>query len=196
MLTTYQTIDRRLQILQAARRLFAENGYPQVSMRQLGQAVGIKSATLYYYFPSKEALLEALTNHVAQRFFAAIEPLTQKSKETSALLEEMIIRHTETLLEDPAQATIFLREWRYLPEPQKTSYENRQKAYESLFEKVLTQGMIENLFRVMDTRFVTLSLLAALNATATWFSPQGTLRPKEIGQKLAEIWLHGLIRNY
>ncbi|MGQ9863141.1 MAG: TetR/AcrR family transcriptional regulator [Bacteroidia bacterium] len=196
MSTAYQTIDRPRQILQAATQLFAEKGYPQVSMRQLGQAVGIKSATLYHHFPSKEALLQALTDHVAQRFFAALEPLTQKPKETSVLLEEMIICHTETLLEDPAQATIFLREWRYLPQPAKTHYENRQKAYEQLFEKVLIRGMTENLFRAMDTRFVTLSLLAALNATATWFRPQGNLQPKEIGQKLAEIWLYGLIRNY
>ena len=51
--------NRRESIVAAAVRLFAARGVARTSMRRIAQAVGITDATLYHYFPSKDALLEA-----------------------------------------------------------------------------------------------------------------------------------------
>jgi len=50
----------RRQILGAALQLFARNGFQGTSMRALARAVGLSLASLYYYFPSKAAILRAL----------------------------------------------------------------------------------------------------------------------------------------
>lgn len=50
----------REDILAAARRIVLEDGYKGLSMRALGRAVGVTAPTLYDYFPSKEAVLDAL----------------------------------------------------------------------------------------------------------------------------------------
>ena len=47
-------------ILKTAARLFSEKGYDKVTIREIAQDVGINPASLYYYFASKEELLNSL----------------------------------------------------------------------------------------------------------------------------------------
>lgn len=51
--------ERRRRILDAARRMFALHGYDGTSMEAILNEVGGSKATLYAYFPSKEALFDA-----------------------------------------------------------------------------------------------------------------------------------------
>ena len=51
--------NKREQIVAASVRSFASRGVARTSMRRIARAVGITDATLYHYFPSKQALLEA-----------------------------------------------------------------------------------------------------------------------------------------
>ena len=48
----------KLKILNCAITLFAAKGFTETSMREIALDVGIKTASLYYYFPSKNALLK------------------------------------------------------------------------------------------------------------------------------------------
>lgn len=50
----------REEILDAAGRLFAENGYAATSTRRIALAVGMKQASLYYHFARKEDILAEL----------------------------------------------------------------------------------------------------------------------------------------
>lgn len=52
--------ETREQILTAARDLFADRGFEQTSLREIAAEVGITKAALYYHFPSKADILEAL----------------------------------------------------------------------------------------------------------------------------------------
>ena len=51
--------DRRADILACATEAFVTNGYAGTSMANLARAVGIRKASLYHHFPSKEALFIA-----------------------------------------------------------------------------------------------------------------------------------------
>jgi AcrR family transcriptional regulator len=48
-------------VLDAARRLFTERGFDGTSMRDIAAEVGVTNAALYYHFPSKDAMLAALS---------------------------------------------------------------------------------------------------------------------------------------
>jgi AcrR family transcriptional regulator len=54
-----QASNKRAAIVAAAVRSFAARGVARTSMRRVARDVGITDATLYHYFPSKDALLEA-----------------------------------------------------------------------------------------------------------------------------------------
>lgn len=63
----------REEILDAAAELFSMHGYAATSTRAIAAAVGIKQASLYYHFPSKEQILSELLSGTVQpsRSFAA-----------------------------------------------------------------------------------------------------------------------------
>jgi AcrR family transcriptional regulator len=52
--------ERRAEIVQAARSLFQTKDYDEVTMQDVMDALGIAKGTIYYYFKSKEDLLEAV----------------------------------------------------------------------------------------------------------------------------------------
>jgi AcrR family transcriptional regulator len=52
--------DRRAEILAAAQRCFAQNGFHQTSMQEICAAAGMSPGNLYLYFPSKEAIIAGI----------------------------------------------------------------------------------------------------------------------------------------
>jgi len=68
-----QGASRRGEILAAAKRLFAEEGYESATMRRIATAVGVSGAALYVYFPDKEAILFAIAEETFAELLAALE---------------------------------------------------------------------------------------------------------------------------
>ena len=58
----HSNVDTKSQIFNTALRLFAEKGYENVSVRDIGKAVGIKAGSIYNHFVSKDEILEACFN--------------------------------------------------------------------------------------------------------------------------------------
>jgi AcrR family transcriptional regulator len=61
-------IERKKEILIAARKILVEDGYHQFTMRSLASKVGIKLASLQYHFPTKEIVLRELMNDASDYY--------------------------------------------------------------------------------------------------------------------------------
>ncbi|MBC7152370.1 MAG: helix-turn-helix transcriptional regulator [Rhizobium sp.] len=60
-------------IMDAAEVRIRRGGYNGFSFRELAQDVGMKSASVHYHFPTKEALAAAVAKRYRERFLEAIE---------------------------------------------------------------------------------------------------------------------------
>lgn len=60
--------DRRRELVQIAYRHIAERGFEGLRVRDVAQEAGINNATLHYYFPTKEALIQSVVEHLMQEF--------------------------------------------------------------------------------------------------------------------------------
>ena len=58
--------ERKREIFAAAERLFAANGYVATTVADIARAAGVAKVTFFYYFETKDALLEAIGRHWAQ----------------------------------------------------------------------------------------------------------------------------------
>ena len=54
------SLNTRERIVEAARDLFLMQGYNSTGLAQITQRAGVKSGSLYYFFPTKEDLLLAV----------------------------------------------------------------------------------------------------------------------------------------
>ena len=70
------------KILDEALKLFAKNGYEATSIEQITSAVGIKKASFYSHFKSKQEVLERLVDEIEERYKAYSQSL-QKDWETA-----------------------------------------------------------------------------------------------------------------
>jgi AcrR family transcriptional regulator len=67
----------RRRILSVALRLFAREGFHGASVRAIARAAGLTEAAIYYHFPSKRAIVEAL--YQERGFLAALDELERLS---------------------------------------------------------------------------------------------------------------------
>jgi AcrR family transcriptional regulator len=65
--------EQRQRILNAARMLFDEQSFDQVTMSDVAGQAGVARATVFNYFPSKYSLVEAITEDVFAYFRAMLE---------------------------------------------------------------------------------------------------------------------------
>ena len=66
--TTRRPEARRDELVAAAYREIAENGFEGLRTREVAGKVGVNVATLHYYFPTKEDLIRAVLGYAMSRF--------------------------------------------------------------------------------------------------------------------------------
>jgi AcrR family transcriptional regulator len=104
--------DRSREVVRAAYLLIAERGFEGLRTREVAERVGINSATLHYYFPTKEALIQGVVEYLMQELstpratpkkrrsalellraeFADIRLRLKESPEQLAVLTELAVR--------------------------------------------------------------------------------------------------------
>lgn len=75
--------DRRQQILTVGTQLFVERGYEAVTMGDIAAALGVSRPTIYSYFTSTEAVLDALLTERLDDLLGRLEPLLAGSSAQS-----------------------------------------------------------------------------------------------------------------
>ena len=81
-------MDNRQLIMNSALTLFYESGYDAVGVQQIVDSAGVSKPTLYYYFGSKQGLLEALLNE----HFQPMEQKLIEASETGKNIPEKLYR--------------------------------------------------------------------------------------------------------
>ena len=80
--------ERKHEILDIAKELFIEKGYENTSIVNILEKVGIAKGTLYYYFTSKEEILDAIIDRISEKIFYKAQEI---SKDPSLSVQEKIL---------------------------------------------------------------------------------------------------------
>jgi len=84
----------RAAILSASTQLFAEKGFIGASISDIAEIVGVSKSSIYHYFPSKEAILHALIDSLAQE----INELTRTASNNNMDQREILTGFSEILI--------------------------------------------------------------------------------------------------
>ncbi len=83
----------RQRVLSAALDLFGEKGYDATTMQEIADRIGITKAAIYYYFPTKSGLLDAIlgpTHEEANRLLDLAESQPTREEQIAVALNAMI----------------------------------------------------------------------------------------------------------
>jgi TetR/AcrR family transcriptional regulator len=98
----------RRRLLTEAVRLFGRQGYEGTSLDAVSSAAGVRKQTLLYYFPSKDALLQACVQETSRRVAVALSEALEE--ETSSGKAEAVVRTVFRLAEEWPEFPQFIRE--------------------------------------------------------------------------------------
>ena len=96
---TESTISRAEEILAVAQDLIQTRGYNGFSYRDIASAIGIKSASIHYHFPTKGDLGRSVTARYCDRFSQALQVLLETADSARGQLEGYAALFRATLVE-------------------------------------------------------------------------------------------------
>jgi TetR/AcrR family transcriptional repressor of nem operon len=97
---TVTTHDTKQKIMSAARLTVQDRGYAGLSFRELAKEVGIKSASIHYYFPTKGELGGALAQQYTADFADYLDGLLAQSLDQDACIRKYTDVFRNTLLNE------------------------------------------------------------------------------------------------
>lgn len=103
--------SRKEEILDRALELVRETGLGGLRIRHLAARVGVTEGALYRHFPSKEAILLALAERVAERLLTPIRTLAaRRDLSPHQRLERVVRHHVDVLLATDALPVLLVAE--------------------------------------------------------------------------------------
>jgi len=181
--------DTRKHIIDAARALFSESSYLSVSMSDIAEKLNITKAALYYHFPSKEEIYNAVLDEVLNDINAALTEAL-KEKTLDRRLYKVITNYLELGAEEQniVKATLLSKE----PMVLKHVMRNR-KQIEEIIQPLLHNILkSKKLFEQVDYRSVSSFLISMMNGLLMEYSFSGKKPDSDL---IAKQWVVFLFRD-
>ncbi|PWI57122.1 TetR/AcrR family transcriptional regulator [Sulfoacidibacillus thermotolerans] len=183
------------EIFLAARKLFSHKGYHGTTIRDIAEARGILSGSLYAHISSKEDLLFYIVDEGADAFLQALTPVVLGEGTAVEKLERGLAEHIRVVTKQKDAAKVFLQEWTALGDERRALIQKKRDAYEQLWIRVLEDGASEGVFSADDLKYLRLLILSAGNWVYEWYNENGDLSPEEIAKRFSSIILHGALKK-
>ncbi|RAK43306.1 TetR family transcriptional regulator [Actinoplanes lutulentus] len=193
LVTTPKNSERRTHLVQLAGDLFAEKGFRATTVREIADAAGILSGSLYHHFDSKESigdeLLSAFLDDVlaGYRTAAAVE-------DPRAAIEEIVRSSTATLSRHRAALTMLQNDWTYFSVQPRFAYlRTAMKEIEQTWTDQLDRGKQAGLFRSdLDTRLTYRLLRDILWMPTSWAQSKNAWTDDQIVDGLLRLLFDGI----
>jgi AcrR family transcriptional regulator len=180
--------NRKEQILDAATRLFYEQGYAGASMSDLARSVGILKGSLYHHFGSKEDLLVHIFAQATEETVAMMAEIEAMEAPPVVRIEAFVRAWSLWYLENLEMVSVYLAEWKHLsPERLGEALETRRGVYdrvEALIGEACDAGEAPV---ALDRRYAAFYLLSVINGLPTWYRRGGADTPAAIAEMQAEM---------
>ena len=183
--------DNRGRILSAAAALFGERGYASTSLRAIAGAVGMTPPALYWYFPSKQAILHGLLRKALFDFLEAVEAEVV-GPTPAEKLRQFVRAHVERGLEQPRigpyEAFFGVRQLaQFLSPEEHAELVAGQRRHLDLLRGILRDGIDSGCFRELDMTSTAFAIMSMCDYVTTWWKPTGPIGAEELAAQYADL---------
>jgi TetR/AcrR family transcriptional regulator, cholesterol catabolism regulator len=168
------------EVLDVAARLFHQKGYKATSLADIGQALGMNKASLYYYVRSKEELARRLILRASQRLRDVARSPEIEALPPEQALEKLVREHCAVLLEHPNEMGLLIQQRKYVEPQTLQEIGERERIYVAHVREVIARGVAQGVFRPVDVGVATSLALDAINGLLRWWRPEGRLQPPQV----------------
>jgi AcrR family transcriptional regulator len=184
-------------ILEAARSLFVERNYFQVTIADISAKANISTGAPYHHFSSKEDIYLQMMHYyleeIREILLAATDDSTSSSRDRLRqsslaflkLPDELLgvlrlVRRDINLFEDPMRRELIRAYQMTIPEP---------------IEAILRDGIASGEFKPIDARVLSWQLVALVEVSIAPYSRRAFGKPEEISDLVLDVFLDGIARR-
>ncbi|WP_111642712.1 TetR/AcrR family transcriptional regulator [Marinimicrobium alkaliphilum] len=188
--------QRRSEILAAACRVFAEQGYQRADMQAVADAAGVGKGTVYRHLASKEELFSAVLDDCLERLMQAIAEGVESREDPIEQLRELMRAYLLFFENNPEVIELLAEERIAFPDRKASSYfarapEGREEIGLPLFERLAQTCELRD-FALEDIMDAGADLIHG--AVFLQCSPHRTKPLSERFDTLFEIFMQGILK--
>ena len=186
--------DRRDELLGIAARLFAEKGFKNTTVRDIADAAGILSGSLYHHFDSKESMIDEVLSTFQEELFGRYDEILASDEDARTKLEQAVRVSFEAIDQHPHEVAIFQNEADYLGGFERFAYlAERNEQSRNVWMTLLTEGVETGVLRPdlnieLTYRFIRDTVWVAVR----WYRPGKSLSHDDIADQYLHILLDGI----
>ncbi|MDT4974862.1 MAG: TetR/AcrR family transcriptional regulator, cholesterol catabolism regulator [Pseudonocardiales bacterium] len=185
---------RREELLALAARMFAERGLRTTTVRDIADAAGILSGSLYHHFDSKESMVDEILREFLDSLFGRYRAIVAEGMGPRQTLEAIVVASFEAIDRQHDAVAIYQNEAGHLVESERFDYiRERLAEFRTLWRTILRDGMADGSFRAdLDVDLAYRFLRDTVWVGVRWYRPGGTLDVQTVAKQYLSIVLDGI----
>jgi AcrR family transcriptional regulator len=191
--------DRTQEIFAAAAAAFRDLGYHGAGLADIAERAGLSRASMYYYFPTKEALLIELIREPLVENTRRMEEIVASDGTTAEKVEQAIGDLMRSFDHYYPALNIWFDERfdRILADsasPDQRGVLDTQRHYVDLWVKLLADGQDRGEIQLAAVpRLISFGILGIIVYTSRWYQAGGPLTAEDVGAMFSRMVLNGLL---
>jgi TetR/AcrR family transcriptional regulator, cholesterol catabolism regulator len=183
-------------VLDAAARLFREQGYAATTVRDVAKAAGMLPGSLHYRYASKEDILAALMERAIDRLIAGVLAAVANESNPLERVRLAIREHVRILLSGDDSVYVLLYDWRSLsPEAERAIARHRTR-YEQFCDQLLeSAAAVAPMKAGVDLYLLRQFGFGAANWVAQWYDRKGPYSADDISDAFWRYLAFGTLQG-
>jgi len=182
------------QILEAAIKVFAEQGFHQATISQIAREAGVADGTIYLYFKNKGDIMVNFFGYKTKQVFGRFREEVDKADNARDKLRLLIKRHLEEFQRDRSMAILYQTETRRFSRMCEEQIREMSKMYLDLVSEIVERGQDEGLMRKdlymgLVKRFIIGAIDEVIN---TWLHSGGSYDLVSMADPLVDLFIRGV----
>jgi TetR/AcrR family transcriptional regulator, fatty acid metabolism regulator protein len=189
--------DKPQQIVDAAIRVFARNGYYNSRVSDIAREAGIAAGTIYLYFRTKDEILVTLFREKMAQWVDLVRRETGGEPDVVTKIRRLVALHFRVLEEHPELAEVLQVELRQGQKFFRGACAHEVSAYFALIASILEAGIAAGQLRPeLPVKIATKVLFGAMDQTATsWVLGKRAYRLTDAADAVANLFLNGVANH-
>ncbi|HUN67103.1 MAG TPA: TetR/AcrR family transcriptional regulator [Bacteroidota bacterium] len=159
----------RKQILESALRQFGHFGFSKVTMNDIAAEIGMGKATLYYYFPTKEELFQAVLENEHRQFICSLEDAAAKKGSAAKKIRHYVAMKMDNFYNMTNLNIADFRNWHTVKPFLQETYQRFADEEQAIIGHFLKGGMDAGDFTVTPVERISYALLQVLRGLRCHF---------------------------
>ena len=185
-----KSVDKRSAIMRAATEIINQKSFALATMSEIAASLNMRDAALYYYFPTKQALVYACHVQSLERFERLLAEADTATMSGAERLEAFIRK----MLDDSEQngPQLYFGDHSYLADDEREAIDGWAARLTVVLEQFLKDGIEDGSVVPCETRLVVQLLLGMIIWLGKWVPSVGGLTVDRLMAAIGAFSLHGL----